>query len=101
MPIGPWSRGIAPGYVDKLLEALGVSGHGSVSELAQPLIESLSERELEVLRFLDTRLSSTEIGEELRISANTVRFHIKNIYGKLGVHRRFDAVQKAREHQLL
>ena len=95
------ARGIAPGYVDKLLEAFGVSGHGSVSELAQPLIESLSERELEVLRFLDTRLSSTEIGEELRISANTVRFHIKNIYGKLGVHRRFDAVQKAREHQLL
>jgi LuxR family maltose regulon positive regulatory protein len=95
------ARGIAPGYVDKLLEAIGVSGLEGVGELAQPLIESLSERELDVLRLLDTRLSSTEIGEELSISANTVRFHIKNIYGKLGVHRRFDAVQRARELELL
>jgi LuxR family maltose regulon positive regulatory protein len=37
----------------------------------------------------------------LSISANTVRFHIKNIYGKLGVHRRFDAVQRAKELELL
>jgi LuxR family maltose regulon positive regulatory protein len=64
------------------------------------LHEPLSERELEVLRFLNSHLSSTEIADELTISANTVRFHIKNIYGKLNVHRRLDAVQKAKDLRL-
>jgi len=68
---------------------------------AVSLVEPLSERELEVLRLLTTHLSSTEIGEELCISANTVRFHIKNIYGKLGVHRRSDAIDRASELGLL
>jgi LuxR family maltose regulon positive regulatory protein len=54
-----------------------------------------------VLRLLTTHLSSTEIAEELCISANTVRFHIKNIYGKLGVHRRSDAIDRAGELGLL
>jgi LuxR family maltose regulon positive regulatory protein len=61
------------------------------------LAEPLSARELEVLRLLNTHLSSTEIAERLCISANTVRFHIKNVYGKLGVHSRSDAVQRAKE----
>jgi LuxR family maltose regulon positive regulatory protein len=52
---------------------------------------------LEVLRLLNTHLSSTAIAEQLCISANTVRFHIKNVYGKLGVHSRSDAVRRARE----
>jgi len=65
------------------------------------LVEPLSERELEVLRLLTTHLSSTEIAKELCISANTVRFHIKNIYGKLGVHRRSDAIDRASELGLL
>jgi LuxR family maltose regulon positive regulatory protein len=99
-------RGIMPGYVNKLLAALGVSEYGSVGESrphphTQPLPEPLSERELEVLRLLNTHLSSTEIAEQLCISANTVRFHVKNIYGKLGVHSRSDAVQRARELGLL
>ena len=70
-------------------------------ELETQLIEPLSERESDVLQLLATRLSSTEIAEELYVSANTVRFHIKNIYGKLGVHRRPDAVGRARELGLL
>ena len=59
------------------------------------------EREFEVLRMLDTHLSSTEIAKALYISPNTVRFHIKNIYGKLDVHRRSDAVDRARSLGLL
>jgi LuxR family maltose regulon positive regulatory protein len=94
-------RGIAPGYVNKLLATLDVSKYEGLGKPPQPLLEPLSERELEVLRLLDTHLSSTEIAEELCISANTARFHIKNIYGKLGVHRRSDAVQRARELGLL
>ncbi len=67
----------------------------------RPLVEPLTERELDVLRFLPTHLSSTEIAEELLISTHTARFHIKNIYGKLNVHSRADAVQRARELDLL
>ncbi len=54
-----------------------------------------------MLRLLVTHLSSTEIAEQLVISANTVRSHIKSIYGKLDVHSRADAVQRARELKLL
>jgi LuxR family maltose regulon positive regulatory protein len=99
-------RGIAPGYVNKLLAALGISGYGGVGESrshshTQPIAEPLSERELEVLHLLNTHLSSTGIAEKLYISVNTVRYHIKNIYGKLGVHSRSDAVQRAGELGLL
>ena len=66
-----------------------------------PLIEPLSERELEVLRLLTTYLSSTEIAAELTIAPSTARSHIKHIYAKLDVHSRMDAVQRARELGLL
>ena len=65
------------------------------------MVEPLSERELEVLRLLTTHLSSTEIAEELIISANTVRSHIKHIYSKLNAHGRADAIQRAKELHLL
>lgn len=63
--------------------------------------EPLSERELEVLHFLPTYLTSTEIAETLTVSPNTVRSHIKHIYGKLGVHSRGEAVARAEELDLL
>jgi LuxR family maltose regulon positive regulatory protein len=63
--------------------------------------ESLSDRELQVLRFLNTHLSSTEIAEELYLSVNTVRSHIKNIYSKLDVHGRAEAISRAQELALL
>jgi LuxR family maltose regulon positive regulatory protein len=97
------SRGIAPQVVSELLASFDASEVGRVggTPRTQPLIEPLSERELEVLRLLTTHLSSTEIAEELFISVNTVRFHIKNIYSKLNVHRRADAVRRAKELELL
>ncbi len=101
-------------YVNKLLASFGVSEYGGVGEPlpyshtqspphshTQPLIEPLSERELEVLRLLSAHLSSTEVAEKLFISVNTVRFHVKNIYGKLGVHRRSEAIRRAEELELL
>jgi LuxR family transcriptional regulator, maltose regulon positive regulatory protein len=79
-----------------LLAALGAKERESSATLVPSVLtEPLSERELEVLQLLNTHLSSTEIAEQLCISANTVRFHIKNIYGKLSVHSRSDAVQRA------
>jgi LuxR family transcriptional regulator, maltose regulon positive regulatory protein len=61
------------------------------------LIEPLSEREREVLRLLATHLSTPEMAENLIVSTHTVRSHIKSIYGKLGVHSRLEAVDRARE----
>ena len=61
------------------------------------VIEPLSERELEVLRLLAEGLTYAEIAGRLVVSLNTVRFHIKEIYGKLGVNRQAQAVARARE----
>ena len=60
------------------------------------LIEPLSERELEVLRLLASGLSNQEISARLVVSQNTVKSHIKNIYGKLGVNSRTQAIARSR-----
>jgi LuxR family transcriptional regulator, maltose regulon positive regulatory protein len=61
----------------------------------------LSERELEVLRLLAKGLTYEEIGRELFLSLNTVQFHVKNIYGKLLVNKRVQAIERAREMNLI
>jgi LuxR family maltose regulon positive regulatory protein len=100
------ARGMAPAYVAKLLAAFGGPESAEVkaepsSTHAQPLIEPLSERELEVLRLLATGMSNPEIADELYIAVSTVRSHCKNIYSKLNVHKRWDAVQRGRELGLI
>jgi LuxR family maltose regulon positive regulatory protein len=64
---------------------------------AQPLIEPLSDRELEVLRLLGTDLDGPAIARELVVSLSTVRTHTKNIYAKLGVNNRRSAVRRAED----
>src|SRR4029450_12721200 len=59
-----------------------------------PPAEALSERELSVLRYLPSRLSNREIGDELYVSLNTVKSHLKTIYRKLDVYRREAAVRR-------
>ena len=61
----------------------------------------LSERELEVLRCLAAGLTYPSIAERLIISVNTVRYHVKEIYGRLGVSSRAEAIAQAREQKLL
>ncbi len=65
------------------------------------LVEHLTERELEVLRLLAGGLTYAEIAAHLVISINTVRYHVKGIYGKLGVEKQVQAVEKARELGLI
>lgn len=67
----------------------------------QPLIEPLSERELEVLRLLASDLDGPAIASELIVSLNTMRTHTKNIFAKLGVNSRREAVTRAAELGLL
>jgi ATP/maltotriose-dependent transcriptional regulator MalT/CheY-like chemotaxis protein len=61
----------------------------------QPLAEPLTNRELDVLELLARRLSNKEIAEKLFISTATVKGHLQNIYGKLSVSKRREAVEKA------
>jgi LuxR family maltose regulon positive regulatory protein len=65
------------------------------------LVEPLSERELEVLRHIAAGQSNKKVMEELFLSLSTVKTHIRNIYSKLNVHSRTEAVIKARELNLL
>ena len=68
---------------------------------ATPVIETLTERELAVLRHLPTMKSNREIAVEMYFSVNTVKTHLKSIYRKLGVNRRRAAVEEARARSLL
>ena len=63
--------------------------------------EPLSDRELQVLRLLDSELTGPQIARELFVSHNTVRTHTKHIFTKLDVTNRRAAVLRAREHGLL
>jgi LuxR family maltose regulon positive regulatory protein len=105
-------RGLVPGYTRRLLAAFGaslpsivhrplpVSGEPLLSaagRLQSPLIESLSERELEVLSLLAVGHTYREIADGLYVSVNTVKTHLKNIYGKLGVTDRRAAAARAKE----
>jgi LuxR family maltose regulon positive regulatory protein len=66
-----------------------------------PGIQPLTERELIILRHLPSMLSTPEIASMLCVSANTVKTHVKNVYRKLGVGRRRDAIRRAREVGLI
>jgi LuxR family maltose regulon positive regulatory protein len=92
-------RGIAPQYVHRLRSAFAEFRRVSVD--GEPNMESLSHRELHVLRLLSTELSGPQIAQELFVSLNTFRTHTKHIYGKLAVNSRPAAVRKAQELHLL
>lgn len=62
---------------------------------------SLSKREIEVLEQLSSGLSYTQIADNLFLSPSTVRKHIENIYKKLQVHSKIEAVQKAKRHNII
>ena len=65
------------------------------------MVEPLSERELEVLRYIAEGLSNREIAQRLVLSINTVKSHVRKVYEKLGVHSRTQAVSRASALRIL
>jgi LuxR family maltose regulon positive regulatory protein len=98
----PGVRRAAPEFVDDLLSGVPpVRAPAGPPLSEQPLIEPLSERELEVLGLMAEGLSNQEIAGKLFISVGTVKTHVHNICGKLDVASRTQAVAQARELGLL
>jgi LuxR family maltose regulon positive regulatory protein len=86
---------VSPQWLDRLRRA-AAEGAGRSQEGRADLVESLTERERDVLRFLASRLTVREIADELYLSVNTLKFHLKAIYRKLGVNSRAEAAEAAR-----
>lgn len=96
-----WERGCHLNLESVICAMLGETSKVSRSALSQPLIEPLSERELEVLALIRDGLSNREIAERLFLSVGTVKVHTRNIYGKLNVSSRTQAIAEAARSHLL
>jgi LuxR family maltose regulon positive regulatory protein len=100
-----FEQGIAAHYAQKLLGEMAHAMPAAEWQIAAArttreipsMFEALTEREVQVLRLLNTELSIPEIADELIVGVSTVRSHVKNIYSKLGVHSRYEAIAKAKE----
>jgi LuxR family maltose regulon positive regulatory protein len=91
------ARRIAPAYVRKLLLAAGAT----TPTLASHAERLLSEREISVLRSIAAGRSNQQIAQEHVIALSTVKTHLNNIYTRLGVHSRTQAIARAKELHLL
>lgn len=101
------ARGIAPDYLRRILDimpAAGASAQLPVLPLlpaARQMSAALTNREIDVLLLLAQRLTNKEIGTQLSLSPNTVKKHAINLYAKLEVSNRRQAVARARDLGLL
>jgi LuxR family maltose regulon positive regulatory protein len=99
------SQGVMPDYTGKLLAAFEAEKRKSEDKLdlppAQPLIEPLSQRELEILKLISLGLSNREIGERLFLALDTIKGHNRKIFDKLHVQSRTEAIARSRELGLL
>lgn len=106
----PAVRSAAPAFVDDLLARCGAAPVGQPSAsppspaglpAPSPLVEPLSERELEILGLIAQGASNQAIADRLVITVGTAKWHLSNIYGKLGVRSRTQALARARALGLL
>jgi LuxR family maltose regulon positive regulatory protein len=95
-------RNIFPEYAGRLLAAFPEPAESTTaSRQPHDLIEPLSQRELEVLVAIADGLSNQEVAQRLYISERTVKWHASNIYAKLQVSNRTEAVSRARSLGIL
>jgi LuxR family maltose regulon positive regulatory protein len=92
-------RGTTPEYVGRLLAAFPQAQPERAKQ--DDLVEPLSERELEVLSLVAEGYTNAEVGQHLHLAPSTIKWHTSNIYGKLGVKNRSQAVARARTLGLL
>jgi NarL family two-component system response regulator LiaR len=92
---------VATRVLQEMRDSLTSEGLTTPQPAVQPLAEPLSERELEVLDLIAAGLTNSEIAGRLFIAKGTVKRHVNNIYGKLQVHHRAEAIARARELGLL
>jgi LuxR family maltose regulon positive regulatory protein len=92
-------KGSGSQYVTRLLAAFQPNSPGKRVTASEP--DLLSQRELDVLKLLAQGCPDKQIAETLVIARETVHKHLKNIYGKLGVHSRTEAIARAHELDLL
>ncbi len=88
-------------FIKKLQSYLEEDTVKSKGEAHSQLIELLTERETEVLKLIAAGMSNKEIADRLEMAVNTVKTHIKNVYGKLQVNRRVQAVERAKKLDIL
>jgi LuxR family maltose regulon positive regulatory protein len=93
-------------YTDRILAAFTqpaatASSPSAIQNRKSEVPGLLSAREMSVLRLLPSELSTAEMADELVISVNTLRTHLKNVYDKLGAHSRYEAIARAKELGLL
>ncbi len=91
---------VSPDYVDTILTGINIPPESRTAETAS-MIARLTVRELEVLRLMAQGLRYEEVAERLVISLNTVRSHVKTIYGKLGADNRTRAIELAQRMNVL
>jgi ATP/maltotriose-dependent transcriptional regulator MalT len=101
-------QNVAVDYIEKLLAAFSYDEQVPVQEISksqasltlaaspQLLEDPLTNREIDVLELLTQRLSNKEIAEKLFVSTETVKGHLKNMYPKLQVSNRREAIEKAK-----
>jgi LuxR family transcriptional regulator, maltose regulon positive regulatory protein len=78
-----------------------VQSETDVRDTAGLIVDPITERELDVLRLLDSDFSNRDIAARLFVSLDTVKSHTKHLYAKLGMHNRHQAVTRARDLELL
>jgi LuxR family maltose regulon positive regulatory protein len=97
-------RGQADAHLTRILAAYpryGVHGNGKVSTSMVDVVDLLTPREVEILRLLEQHLSNKQIAQRLVITPETVQRHASNIFAKLSVHNRRQAVARARAQGIL
>lgn len=91
----------SPSYLTYLLRQMSDSADSAQTKSTAGLVESLTARESEILRLITAGMRNQEIADHLFISLHTVKRHIANVYSKMNVSHRTEAVARARELNLL